>query len=42
MNKQCSNRKLSWGWVGVADLANFVLTQVEDERCNFQMPFVSI
>jgi putative NADH-flavin reductase len=38
------------GWVGVnastkisrADLADFILTQVEDERFNFQMPFVSI
>ena len=37
------------GWVGVnsstkiarADLADFILTQVEDERFNFQMPFVS-
>lgn len=38
------------GWVGVnagtkisrGDLANFILTQVEDERFNYQMPFVSI
>jgi hypothetical protein len=38
------------GWVGVnastkisrADLADFILTQVEDESYNFQMPFVSI
>jgi putative NADH-flavin reductase len=38
------------GWVGVnastkisrADLADFILTQVEDESFNFQMPFVSI
>ncbi len=38
------------GWVGVnastkisrTDLADFILTQVEDERFNFQMPFVSI
>jgi putative NADH-flavin reductase len=38
------------GWVGVnastkisrADLADFILTLVEDERFNFQMPFVSI
>jgi putative NADH-flavin reductase len=38
------------GWVGVnastkisrADLADFILNQVEDERFNFQMPFVSI
>jgi putative NADH-flavin reductase len=37
------------GWVGVdastkisrADLADFILTQVEDETFNFQMPFVS-
>nr|MBI1230495.1 NAD(P)H-binding protein [Cytophagales bacterium] len=37
------------GWVGVnsstkisrADLADFILTQVEDEQYNFQMPFVS-
>jgi len=37
------------GWVGVnagtkisrADLADFILTQVEDERFNYQMPFVS-
>jgi putative NADH-flavin reductase len=38
------------GWVGVnastkisrADLADFILNQVEDESFNFQMPFVSI
>jgi putative NADH-flavin reductase len=38
------------GWVGInastkigrADLADFMLTQVEDENFNFQMPFVSI
>lgn len=38
------------GWVGVnastkisrAELANFILTQVEDESFNLQMPFVSI
>ena len=38
------------GWVGVNastkisrfDLADFILTQVEDESFNFQMPFVSI
>lgn len=38
------------GWVGVSastkisrfDLADFILTQVEDESFNFQMPFVSI
>jgi putative NADH-flavin reductase len=38
------------GWVGVnastkisrADLADFIITQVEDERFNFQMPFVSV
>jgi putative NADH-flavin reductase len=38
------------GWVGVnasakisrADLADFILNQVEDESYNFQMPFVSI
>jgi putative NADH-flavin reductase len=38
------------GWVGVnastkisrSDLADFILTQVEDETFNFQMPFVSI
>jgi putative NADH-flavin reductase len=38
------------GWVGVnastkisrADLADFIVNQVEDERFNFQMPFVSI
>ncbi|MFN4079368.1 MAG: NAD(P)-dependent oxidoreductase [Saprospiraceae bacterium] len=38
------------GWVGVnastkisrADLAKFILTQVEDESFNFQMPFVSV
>lgn len=38
------------GWVGVnastkisrADLADFILTQVEDEKFNFQMPFVSV
>jgi putative NADH-flavin reductase len=38
------------GWVGVnastkisrADLADFILTQVEDESFNFQMPFVSV
>jgi len=38
------------GWVGInastkisrADLADFILTQVEDENFNFQMPFVSI
>jgi hypothetical protein len=37
------------GWVGVnastkisrADLADFLLTQVEDERFTYQMPFVS-
>lgn len=37
------------GWVGVnastkisrADLADFILTQVDDESFNFQMPFVS-
>lgn len=37
------------GWVGVnsstkisrADLAQFILAQVEDEKFNFQMPFVS-
>jgi putative NADH-flavin reductase len=37
------------GWVGVnastkisrADLADFILRQVEDERFNYQMPFVS-
>ena len=37
------------GWVGVnastkisrADLADFILTQVDDEKFNFQMPFVS-
>jgi putative NADH-flavin reductase len=37
------------GWVGVnastkisrTDLADFILTQVEDERFNYQMPFVS-
>ncbi len=37
------------GWVGVnastkigrADLAHFILTQVADERFNYQMPFVS-
>lgn len=37
------------GWVGVnastkisrGDLAEFILTQVEDERFNYQMPFVS-
>jgi putative NADH-flavin reductase len=37
------------GWVGVnastmigrADLADFILTQVENEKFNFQMPFVS-
>ncbi len=37
------------GWVGVnastkigrADLADFILTQVEDEKFNYQMPFVS-
>ena len=38
------------GWVGVnastkisrADLAHFILSQVEDETYNYQMPFVSI
>ncbi len=38
------------GWVGVnastkisrSDFADFILTQVEDETFNFQMPFVSI
>jgi len=38
------------GWVGVnastkisrGDLADFILTQVEDEQFNYQMPFVSI
>lgn len=38
------------GWVGVNastkisryDLADFILTQVEDENFNFQMPFVSL
>ena len=38
------------GWVGVNastkisrfDLADFILTQVEDESFNFQMPFVSV
>jgi len=38
------------GWVGVnarnkisrSDLADFILTQVDDERFNFQMPFVSV
>lgn len=38
------------GWVGVnastkisrIDLADFILSQVDDERFNFQMPFVSI
>ena len=38
------------GWVGVnastkisrADLAHFILSQVEDEKFNFQMPFVSV
>ena len=38
------------GWVGVnastkisrSDLADFILSQVEDESFNFQMPFVSI
>lgn len=38
------------GWVGVnastkisrSDLADFILTQVEDESFNFQMPFVSV
>lgn len=38
------------GWVGVnastkisrGDLADFILTQVEDEHYNYQMPFVSI
>lgn len=38
------------GWVGVnastkicrADLAAFIINQVEDEKFNFQMPFVSI
>jgi putative NADH-flavin reductase len=37
------------GWVGVnastkisrSDLADFILTQVEDNSFNFQMPFVS-
>jgi len=37
------------GWVGVnastkiarADLADFLVTQLEDETYNFQMPFVS-
>ncbi|WGK64833.1 NAD(P)-dependent oxidoreductase [Croceiramulus getboli] len=38
------------GWVGVnsgtkisrADLAHFILSQVDDEQFNFQMPFVSV
>ncbi len=38
------------GWVGVnastkisrADLADFILTQVDDDRFKFQMPFISI
>ena len=38
------------GWVGVnastkisrADLADFIVSQVEDEKFNFQMPFVSV
>ena len=38
------------GWVGVnagtnlsrGDLADFILSQVDDERFNFQMPFVSV
>jgi putative NADH-flavin reductase len=38
------------GWVGVnastkisrADLAHFILSQVKDEKFNFQMPFVSV
>jgi putative NADH-flavin reductase len=38
------------GWVGInastkisrSDLADFILTQVEDESFNFQMPFVSV
>ncbi|MGY6561614.1 MAG: NAD(P)-dependent oxidoreductase [Luteibaculaceae bacterium] len=38
------------GWVGVnastkisrADLADFIVTQIDDEQFNFQMPFVSL
>lgn len=38
------------GWVGVnastkiarADLAVFIVSQIEDEKFNFQMPFVSV
>ena len=41
--------KYSVGWVGVnasskigrADLADFILTQIDDETYNYQMPFIS-
>jgi len=43
-------REYRIGWVGVnastkisrGDLSDFILTQVEDEQFNYQMPFVSI
>lgn len=47
-DKRTGNYRI--GWVGVnastkisrADLAHFILSQVEDEKFNFQMPFVSV
>jgi putative NADH-flavin reductase len=49
LTNDAKTRTYRVGWVGVnastkisrADLAEFILSQVEDEKFNFQMPFIS-